>query len=178
MSDAPEFSRMVVAAPLPARPVDLIADEKERAALARRFDLVAVNALHASIDLSEENRAGRARAVLATGKLEADIVQSCAVSGEDLPVRISDSVVLRFVPDFEAGGMEGEEAIELDADACDEIGYEGDRFDLGEAVAQTLGLAIDPFAAGPDAETVRAENPLMQGEPSGPFAALAALKKD
>ena len=61
----------------------------------------------------------------------------------------------------------------------DEIFYEGDSFDLGEAVAQSLALAIDPFACGPDADRVRQEKGLSaDDQPSGPFAALAALKKD
>ena len=41
------------------------------------------------------------------------------------------------------------------ADECDEIGYSGTIFDIGEAVAQSLALAIDPFATGPQAEAAR-----------------------
>ena len=63
----------------------------------------------------------------------------------------------------------------------DEIEYEGDSFDLGEAIAQTLGLAIDPYREGPDADSARRESGIQSDEsiqPSGPLAeALAALKK-
>ena len=74
---------------------------------------------------------------------------------------------------------EGDE-IELEADDCDEIEYTGDMFDLGEAVAQTLGLAIDPYAEGPNAEAVRAAAGIVtDGEQDGPLAAmLAGLKRD
>ena len=53
----------------------------------------------------------------------------------------------------------------------------GTAFDLGEAVAQSFGLAIDPYAAGPEADSVRREAGIVDEDaPSGPFAALAALK--
>ena len=58
-----------------------------------------------------------------------------------------------------------------------EIAFEGDDIDLGEAVAETLGLAIDPYARGPDAEAARRAAGLSDEDaPTGPFAALAALK--
>ena len=109
---------------------------------------------------------------MARGRLHAAIVQSCAVSGEDLPVRIEEPLALRFVP---AAQPEGEE-IELDAEDLDEIPFEGDEFDLGEAAAQSLALAIDPYATGPNADQVRQEAGLTDEAASGPFAALAALK--
>ena len=72
--------------------------------------------------------------------------------------------------------------IELDAEDLDEIEYAGDTFDLGEAVAQSLGLAFDPYAEGPNADAVRVEKGIASDEdqaPSGPLAeALKALKKD
>ena len=48
--------------------------------------------------------------------------------------------------------------------------------DLGEAIAQSLALAVDPFATGPGAEQARKEAGLMDEGAAGPFAALAALK--
>ena len=70
--------------------------------------------------------------------------------------------------------------IELAADDLDEIEYSGITFDLGEAVAQSLGLAIDPYAEGPNADATRkAAGISSDDEPSGPLAeALKALKKD
>ena len=163
----PEFSRPVDARQLATRPISIEANAEERKALARRFGIVSIQQLQARVRLE---RAGEA--VAARGRLSASIVQSCAVSGEDLPVRIDEPLELRFVP---ARELEGEE-IELDADDLDEIPYEGDTFDLGEAVAQSLALAIDPYAVGPEAEQVRKEV-LGDEAASGPFAALAALKK-
>ena len=113
--------------------------------------------------------------VRATGQLKADVVQSCAVSGEDLPVKIAEPIALHFVPP--ADSPESEEEIELEAEDLDEIEMEGTRFDLGEAVAQSLALAIDPYLEGPGAEEVRKAGLLGQGEGS-PFAALKGLIKE
>lgn len=165
---------MVKARPLPAGPVVIEADAAERAALAARFGLGAVESLSAEVALEQ-----KPRAIRATGRLRAAIMQPCAISGEDFPVTIDEPVDLRFVEELQRPATEDEE-IEIEADDCDEIEYSGDMFDLGEAVAQTLGLAIDPYAEGPNADAARAAAGIMrEGEQPGPLAdLLAGLKKD
>ena len=164
-----EFSRPVDRRHITARPVTLEASEDERKALAGRFGLVAVNRLEATVMLEADGEAVNAR-----GRLSAAIVQSCAVSGEDLPVTIDEPIALRFVPETPVA----EDEIELEEAELDEIPFTGDVFDLGEAVAQSLALAIDPYAVGPNAEQARKDAGLSDEAASGPFAALAALKKD
>lgn len=164
----PEFSLLVDRRQLTDKPITLVATEEERRALARRFSLVAIDTLEATVTIAANGEAIEAR-----GRLTASIVQSCAVSREDLPVTIDEPIALRFVP---ARQVE-EEEIELDEHELDEIPFEGDDFDLGEAVAQSLALAIDPYATGPSADRVRKEVGLADEATSGPFAALAALKK-
>jgi uncharacterized metal-binding protein YceD (DUF177 family) len=165
----PEFARFVDRRRLTAKPVELIADEAERKALAARFGLVAIDRLEATIALAADGEA-----VVGDGALCAEIVQSCAVSGDDLPVTIAEPLHLRFVPE---APVEAEE-IELAEEDLDEIPYSGTAFDLGEAVAQSLALAIDPYATGPGADAVRREKGLSDEAASGPFAALAALKME
>lgn len=165
-----EFSRTYDPRLLPGSTVELTADADERAALAKRFDLVRVDSMTATIDLERE-----ANGASAKGRLKAEIVQSCAVSGEDLPVSIDEPVNLHFVP--ARGPSAPDEEIELEAEELDEIEFEGSLFDLGEALAQTLALAIDPYAVGPNAEEARRKAGLLDKDTSGPFAALAALKK-
>lgn len=165
----PEFSRPIDRRHPKEKPVEIAADEAERKALAKRFGLIAVHRLEAQAALQADGEA-----VNVEGRFEADIVQTCAVSGEDLPVTISEPLSLRFVPEREIA----EEEIELEEDELDEIPFTGHFIDLGEAVAQSLALAIDPYATGPEAERVRKEKGLAGEEASGPFAALAALKKD
>jgi uncharacterized metal-binding protein YceD (DUF177 family) len=164
---APEFSRPFDVRQLDHKAIRLVADEREREALARRFDLVRIDRLEAEIVLKRDGRA-----LDASGALTADVVQSCAVSAEDLPVAIAEAIALRFVP--AAATHQPDEELELEVDDLDEIEFVGTSIDLGEAVAQTLGLAIDPFATGPDADTARR---LLDDRSASPFAALAALKK-
>jgi uncharacterized metal-binding protein YceD (DUF177 family) len=159
---------MVDATRFDGRPIAIAADEAERAALAERFGLVSIARLEAEIRLSPEEGA-----VLTNGMLNASIVQSCSISGEDLPVEIAEPLALRFVPETDDPK---EEDIETEEE-LDEIPFTGRSFDLGEAVAQSLALAIDPYATGPQADEVRASGKISDETASGPFAALAKLKR-
>lgn len=165
---APEFSRPVDERQVTTASVSIEANASERDALARRFGIVAVQQLQATVRFERKDEA-----LAASGRLTAAIVQSCAVSGEDLPVRIDEPLAFRFVP----ARTIDEEELELEEDDLDEIPFEGHTIDLGEAVAQSLALAIDPYATGPQADRVRKEVGLSDEAASGPFAALAALKK-
>jgi hypothetical protein len=169
---------MVRTRPLPGELIIVEANEAERAALAARFGLNAIGALRAEVALEQ-----KATAIRASGRLTAQIVQPCAVSGEDFPVAINEPLDLRFVEGRTRPARANEDdnlEIELEADDCDEIEFTGDMFDLGEAVAQSLGLAIDPYAEGPGADAARkAAGIVKEGEQDGPMAAmLAALRKD
>lgn len=166
-----ELSRPCDATRLPTAEQVIAASPEECAALAKRFGLVTVNALEARIALKADGPTVRA-----TGRLTADIVQSCAVSGEDLSVKIAEPIALHFVPP--ADSPASEEEIELEADELDEIEMEGNRFDLGEAVAQSLALAIDPYLEGPGANEARRKAGIISEGPSGPLAdALKGLLK-
>lgn len=164
-----EFARLIDIRSLPAAPVRLEAKPDECAALARRFEIVAIHDFAATVTLEKDGAA-----IGATGRLAARLVQSCAVSGEDLDVTIDEPVVLRFVPP--GAPRRPDEEVELEADDCDEIEFEGTQFDLGEALAQSLALAIDPFLTGPGAEEARRKAGIVDESASGPFAALKGLK--
>lgn len=169
MSDVQsELTRWIAVRQCDGRTAEIVANDAECAALADRFSLVAVNSLTAVLNLSRDGEK-----VTATGTLMADIVQSCAISGDDLPAQIREDVSLLFVP--ATNDYAPDEEVELEEAELDEIPYEGDRFDLGEAVAQSLALAIDPFATGPNAEEVRREVGLAEPEKENPFAKLKGL---
>lgn len=166
-----EFSRVYDLRTLPAAAQELVASTEECAALAARFGLVRVDHCAATVTLAAEGPAVRA-----TGRLKAAIVQSCAVSGDDLPVTIDEPVALRFIP--ETAPTAPDEEIELGADELDEIVMNGAQFDLGEALAQGLALAIDPYATGPGANEARRKAGIVSEGESGPFAALKGLLKE
>jgi hypothetical protein len=58
----------------------------------------------------------------------------------------------------------------------DIVFHDGAAIDIGEAIAQTLALALDPYPRAPDAEAALKEAGVKSEAEAGPFAALAALK--
>jgi uncharacterized metal-binding protein YceD (DUF177 family) len=168
----PEFSRTERVDQIGARErtVTIGADTTERAALAQRFSLVAVERLEAEFALRAE-----AGGVVATGRVTGAVVQACSATGEPLPAIIDEPVALRFVPE-----LDGAEEVELSADALDTLPIENGAIDLGEAAAETLALALDPFPRSPDAAAVLAEAGVIgedeAAREASPFAGLASLK--
>jgi len=167
----PEFSRPVRIDTLGEgnRSLSIEADAAERAALAERFGLITLDALSADAALRREGDL-----VFVEGRIKASAAQACVASGASVPAAIDEPFSLRFVPEGEEGGEE----IELDAEDFDTIGYAGSAIDLGEAVAETLALSLDPFPRSPDADAIlKAAGVLSEEEVvTGPFAALKALK--
>lgn len=174
MSDAIEFSRPFDLRGITVRPVHIEAEEAEREALARRFSLVSIGRLEAELTIEAEGDR-----ISAKGKMHAKIVQSCAVSGNDLPGEFHEDIALHFVPAETLEVSEPDTEIELEAEDLDEIGYSGSSIDLGEAVAQSLALTINPYAEGPDADAFRRKQGLLEQDSSGPLAeALKGLLKE
>lgn len=170
--NALEFSRTVKVRPQPPQQLTVTADAGERDALAARFGICGIDALTAELTFEPDGEALRVR-----GRMIADLVQTCAISGDDFPTRIDERLDLRFVPLGSIAPSEDE--IELASDSPDDIEFEGKSFDLGEAVAQSLGLAIDPYAEGPGADQVRREAGIVDDSITrGPLAdLLEGLKK-
>lgn len=170
----PEFSRTERVDQIGAaeRVIRIAADDRERAALARRFDLIGIDRLEAEYSVRAE-----AGGVVATGRVSGAVVQPCAATGQSLPVRVDEAVSLRFVAD----ALPGEEEVELSADALDTLPIEGGLIDLGEAAAETLALALDPFARIADADKILAEAGVIGEDDvareASPFAGLADLKR-
>lgn len=167
---APEFSRPVRIDTLGSAPrrIAIEADAGERAALARRFGLIALDRLAAEAELSADD--GR---IAATGSIAASVVQACVATGAPLPVTLAAKFALRFVPEADAAAQE---ELELDAGDLDTIGYAGGAIDLGEAAAETLALELDPFPRAPDADAALRAAGIVDEADTGPFAALRALK--
>jgi uncharacterized metal-binding protein YceD (DUF177 family) len=168
--ERPEFSHIVKLSEIgsTSRTGKLSASEEERHKLAQRFDLPKINTLDATyILLAGENRIGF------TGRIESNLQQRCSVTGESFQIRLREEFDIAFVPKLEIEGVN--EEIELTEEDCDIIEYDNGQLDLGEAIAQTLYLALDPFPRGPNADVVAREI-LKSEEEAGPFGALAALK--
>ena len=177
MSGASELSRLVKPRALPAGEMTIEADAEECAALAARFGVLAIENLRAEAEFSTKDDA-----VLVHGTFTAHITQPCAVTRDPLSYGVEEAFSLRFVPSGRMGDYEEDAEFELTEEDLDEIEYEGDAFDFGEAIAQELGLAIDPYREGPGADAAREDAGIESDEertPSGPLAeALKGLKKD
>ena len=165
----PEFSRRIAVDTVgnASRSVQLLADASECAALAARLDLQEIVRLTADVAL-----VARAAGLDADGQLSATFVQTCVVTGDPVPAEINEPFALRFVDPalLDSGADERELA---DAD-CDLLPFENGMIDLGEAVAQTLALALDPFPRAPTAPP-EGESVWRAGPEGGAFAGLKGL---
>jgi uncharacterized metal-binding protein YceD (DUF177 family) len=169
----PEFSRIVKLDEI-ARidwPAHIEADPRERDRLTQRFGFLSLDRLEADYSLTRDGKA-----VNATGTVHAELAQPCIASGAAVPETVREDFKIRFVPDEEGIFVAVEEETELDAQECDVLPFSGNRIDIGEAVAETLALAINPYPRSPDADAYLREAGVIAEDQAGPFAALAVLK--
>ena len=173
---APEFSRIVKLDEVRGSLTrDVSASEIERAALARRFGLVAITHLEATVTIAPEGDTLRA-----TGAVTGRAIASCVVSGADVPQEVASDIDLLLVD-----GMRptGEEEVELDEGDLDVLEFEGGRIDLGEIAASVFALALDPYPRASADELAEARKMLLSEEEaeaisqadkaaSSPFSAL------
>ncbi|HEY4254068.1 MAG TPA: DUF177 domain-containing protein [Roseomonas sp.] len=173
----PEFHRPFAIGRIGAagRREQIVATAAEREALARRFDILAIDDLRAELMLTP----APGGAFVAEGRLVADVVQACIVTLDPVAQRLELPLALRFIP-------EGTDPSE-DPEAPDEIDIEDETIDLGEAVAEQLSLGLDPYprapgAALPEELAPPASPPVPEAEvpPArpNPFAALTRFKRD
>jgi uncharacterized metal-binding protein YceD (DUF177 family) len=150
--------------------VDLVADDKERSAIAERLDLPSLDRLEAHASLERDGDAVRA-----TGRVAASLEQRCVVTGEPVAAHLDEPFDIAFVPEPRAG--EVPEEVELRPEDCDVVFHDGAAIDLGTAIADTLALSLDPYPRSASAEAALREAGVLSEEEAGPFAALAKLRK-
>ena len=163
---APEFSRLVPLARLGAEPFrqEIEASEAERAALALRLDLLALERLAATVELVRLDK----EIFALRAAFEAEFVQSCVVTLDPVSGTAAEEFTLIYGP------IEAEE--EVGGSVEDDVAFEpivGTAIDVGEAVAQQFALALPPFPRLPGA-SVDAEMPQVD-EPGTLAAALSRL---
>jgi len=141
--------------------LDVEASASELPAIAGRLRVVALAKLQCAFKL---RRIG-ATTIEVQGVLQARVTETCVVSLDPFEHEAREAFTLYFVP-------AGTEDDDLDPEAIDEIPYSGSAIDLGEAAVEQLALALDPYPRQPGA-ALPAD---LTDEPSGPFAALQALR--
>ncbi len=130
------------------------ADERERAALAERMKLPAIHELRADLRVAP----GRDGGFLVRGIFFAVVEQECVRTLEPFVSRLEERVERLFVPADSVSARKLRDAagvVELEANADDAPDViEGGEIDLGELVAESLALALDPWPKKPGTEFV------------------------
>jgi len=149
--------------------LDLVADEAERAAIAKRLGLAGLACLDAHVTLARNGDVVRAE-----GRLAAALDQNCVVTGDPVAAHVDEPFALVFMPEPQAN--RADEEIELGEKDCDVVFYDGAAIDLGTAIADTLALSLDPYPRSAGADAALKEAGVMSEAEASPFAALAKLR--
>lgn len=169
-----EFSRIFAVDDLPedGREVHLQAKPLEREALARRFGILRLDSVLADARLERAESAVRV-----SGRVEADVVQTCVVSLEPVATHIAENFVVLFERPDAPGLAERVHLIDPDEEDLEVLA--SSAIDVGEVVAEQLALALPPYPRKPGAE-FRAYSTDRGGEkraekPVAPFSGLDKL---
>lgn len=158
--------------------VTVAAQAAELAGIARMLDLASVETLEARYELSRNGER-----VKLEGRIDAALHQTCIVTLEPFPVKLTVPVRLDFAPQEEnrprrgdTGDVDEEIDIEvrLNEDDPPEPIIDG-IIDLGSVTLEFLALALDPYPRKPGAQF---EALAADAARESPFAALAKLKRD
>jgi uncharacterized metal-binding protein YceD (DUF177 family) len=146
MTAAPGFRRLYDIARLPAGgdQETLEATAEEREALARRFGLDALTALTATLKIARTTSS----TIKVSGFARAAIEQTCVLTLQPFATVLDLHLEEVFRTARGGGGrLQAVEAFEED----DAPLVVGQSIDLGELVAQELGMSIDPWPKAPGA---------------------------
>lgn len=178
------------------------ADDAERRTLAQRFDLVSLESLCAEVEAVARARV-KGRGENTSGirlrvHLKADVVQSCVVTLEPVSSKVDHRFEIDFLPlgpgpeaagtpdsDQHGGRVDGGDVVSepqvevvVDVDEVDPPEYfHGGEIEVGEAIAENLALALDPYprATGAEVDTDLMAEATDDDGKTRPFAVLEKL---
>lgn len=150
--------------------LDLVADDVERTAIAKRLGLISLDRLEAHVCLVRTGDIVRAE-----GRLLASLFQSCVVTADPVAAHVDEPFAIQFTAEPSRSGPD--EEIELGEEDCDTVFYDGAEIDLGCAIADSLALSLDPYPRSASAEAALKEAGVLTEEQASPFAVLAKLRK-
>jgi uncharacterized metal-binding protein YceD (DUF177 family) len=150
--------------------------QEERAAIARLLDLVALDRLVFDYRLVPSS----GQRIRMTGRLSANVVQTCVVSLDPAPSELDVPVEIEFWPEGAVAALEKSAEEDAGASVLDwpEPIKDG-TIDLGKVVYETLATTLDPYPKKAGASFEWSEGQADETGPreSGPFAALERLKR-
>lgn len=157
------------------------ADALECAALAKRFGIISVDSLVADVVVARE---GDRMTYHVTGNLRADVIQACVVGGEKVSSKITEDFEAWFIDQTYVANFkkvkdrkereESSDEIEMTEEKDDPEQISDGKIDIGEVVAQYLGLSLDPY---PRANSLGHGDyiEVKEGKRPNPFAVLADM---
>jgi hypothetical protein len=154
------------------RHLELAADDRTRAAVAKLAGVPALPRLQATFDVNPYGRRG----LHVVGRVSATVGQMCIVTLEPMETEVEEVIDIIFTPQAAAAVTKDDgdgSGVEIAAEDGPEPLVDG-VVDLGALATEFLILGIDPYPRRPDAVF---EPPAVGDDSGHPFAALAALKK-
>ncbi|MBX3447308.1 MAG: DUF177 domain-containing protein [Parvibaculaceae bacterium] len=179
-----EFSLRIAFSEVPPAGKELRfeADEAARKRLAERMGIVELRRLSGVANVKPYRKEG----LTLDCRFEAEAVQSCVVTLEPVEEQIDETFRQRYLPETQldlpaskAAETQREVAVDIDAEDAPEP-LEAGGIDIGEAVAERLALALDPYPRKPGVSFDRPPEEAGDASESrpNPFAALEKLKKN
>jgi uncharacterized metal-binding protein YceD (DUF177 family) len=146
------------------------ADAAARLKIAQAYDLAAIERFVIDARMTPDGKGG----VHVTGGVDANVIYTCVVTLEQFPAQLREPFDMRFVaPKLRQAK---DKLIEIDFSADDEDPpeeIENGLIDLAAVALEFFGLALDPY---PRKAGAAFAEPLPDGTPVSPFAALAKLR--
>jgi uncharacterized metal-binding protein YceD (DUF177 family) len=179
MTEGVPFSYRIKVGNVSHNPIELRirADERERKALAKLWDILGVEALTAELRIRRWKKDG----VKVMGTVHAEVTQACVVTLDPMPEVIDEEIEEIFVPEGSAlarmpANDAGEIVVDADGPDLPEL-FTGDEIDVGALVAEMAAMALDPYPRKPDVEFGgHIEGDATDNKKPSPFAVLKNLK--
>jgi len=174
-----EFSIEIAELERDPKTFDLQATDAQCAAVAERFDLIALSALSGKLRVHD---AGADSGIHVEGTLKAALTQRCIASLEPVEETLDTNFELMLVDPEMADRMD-EEGVYLDEEAPEYDALEGDVVPLGEILAQTLSISMNPYPRAEGAEVAASKKAGVtvnesELERPNPFAVLAKTRDE
>ena len=172
-----EMSRVIKVDNIPkkGRTIPLRPSEEERAAVAKRLDLIALNLFEGDLKVQPEI----GREISLQGMIRAEFTQTCVVSGDPVTTTLEFELFRMYAEDADPfsglGSDEDDDVSDLELEDPDPV-VDGE-IDAGEAAIEELALRIPPY---PRAEGVDFNESSYVNDAAdvreNPFSALESLK--
>ncbi|MDB5524432.1 MAG: hypothetical protein JWM58_2195 [Rhizobium sp.] len=181
MNDKPPFSYAVKVGHVSHNPLEVHveADDRERTALAKLWNVLSLEELAADLKIRRWKKDG----VKVFGEIRGKVTQACIVTLDPVKSEIHEEIDQIFVPEGSPvaripANDDGELVIDPDGPDLPET-FSGDTIDIGAIVAEFAAMGLDPYPRKPDAEFKEpVQNSGETDRKPSPFAVLKNLKID